>query len=179
MARKIYCDGTKLHFDVGSRIDGFVAHLLTFSDVNYVDIRPLNSNVDNLTFIQGTILKLPFEANSINSLSCLHVIEHIGLGRYGDDIDSLGYEKAASELIRVLSPGGKLYFSTPVGKECLHFDAHRVFSYETIMSIFSSLNLMEFSFVDDKSERVLKNVDLNVMYNSEYGCGLFIFQKKW
>lgn len=178
MAKKIYNSKQTTHYDVGSRIDGFVAHLLTFCKVNYVDIRPLNSKIENLNFIQGSILNLPFETESIESLSCLHVIEHIGLGRYGDPIDPLGHIKSAEELIRVLKPGGILYFSTPIGKEFLHFDAHRVFSIQTIKTMFHSLEMIEFAYLNDKSEEVLSEFVDSEINNLEYGCGLFLFKKQ-
>ena len=177
MAKKIYENSTKEHIDVGSRLDGFIGHILPYCNVKYVDIRPLVSHVPNLEFIQGTILKLPFESSSVDSLSCLHVIEHIGLGRYGDFIDGEGYIKSALELSRVLKQGGKLYFSTPIGKECLYYDAHRVFSINTILEIFKTLSLVDFAYINDKSERVIHDKDYNSANLCDYGCGLFIFTK--
>jgi SAM-dependent methyltransferase len=176
-ANKIFRSNVNLHYDIASRIDGFVAHILPFTNVKYVDIRNANSTLPNLEFIQGSILNLPFSDNSIKSLSCLHVIEHIGLGRYGDDIDPFGYEKASKELIRVLSPGGKLYIGTPIGKERLCFDAHRVFNVDTILNLFSELELIEFSAVDDLGDRIIHNADTLLSKNYNYGCGLFEFRK--
>ena len=177
-AKKIFEEKTEVHYDIGSRIDGFVAHILPFCKVNYIDIRNMESTIDNLNFIPGNILALPFENDSIDSLSCLHVIEHIGLGRYGDDVDPDGYIRAAKELSRVLSIGGKLLFGTPIGIEKLCFDAHRIFSYETIIKIFNNLELLEFNFIPDEADKIIYNADLNITHNSSYGCGLFVFTKK-
>jgi len=149
-ASRVYENKPSLHIDIASRIDGFIAHIIPFTKVKYVDIREIESTLKNLEFVKGSIVDLPFEENSILSLSCLHVIEHIGLGRYGDKIDVFGYEKAAKELSRVLAPGGNLYLGTPIGQERLCFDAHRVFSVKTILEIFSNLDLLEFSVIDDK-----------------------------
>lgn len=77
-AIKIYNSNTKVHYDVGSRIDGFIAHILPFCKVNYIDIRNVNNKIYNFKFIKGNILALPFKDNTIDSLSCLHVIEHVG-----------------------------------------------------------------------------------------------------
>jgi ubiquinone/menaquinone biosynthesis C-methylase UbiE len=166
-----------MHIDIGSRIDGFIAHILPFCKVKYVDIRPLNSQISNLEFVQGSLLELPFESNSIESLSCLHVIEHIGLGRYGDEVDSEGYIKAAIELTRVLKPGGVFYFSTPVGEETLYFDAHRIFSPNTVLDLFKDLKFIEFNLIDDLSHRIIKNASFEMANNCVFGCGLFIFTK--
>lgn len=176
-AKKIFNEKTTEHVDIASRIDGFIAHLLAYCKVTYVDIRNLQSNVENLTFIQGSILDLPYKDNSVNSLSCLHVIEHIGLGRYGDDVDALGHIKAAKELVRVLAPGGKLYFGTPIGQEKLCFDAHRIFSPHTIVDMFGSLTLLEFSLIDDIGDKINYNASFEEALKCHYGCGLFIFTK--
>ena len=122
-------------------------------------------------------MKLPYPDNWVNSLSCLHVIEHIGLGRYGDPIDPDGFSKAATELVRVLAPGGSLYFGTPIGKEKLYFDAHRVFSVETIMEIFQNLTLQEFSLINDKARGIIPNASFAEANDCSYGCGLFVFTK--
>lgn len=177
-AENIFKSKVAQHVDVGSRIDGFIAHVLPFAKVHYVDLRKINSKVRNLEFIQGSILSLPFSENSISSLSCLHVIEHIGLGRYGDEVDPEGYLKAAKELTRVLKPGGKLYLGTPVGVETLYFDAHRVFNVETVVNVFDGLDLIEFSLIDDVGEEIFEDATMENANACKYGCGLFIFTKK-
>jgi SAM-dependent methyltransferase len=176
-ASKIYKSQVDSHIDIGSRIDGFVAHLLPFCAVEYVDIRPLESNIPNFIYREGSILNLPYGKNSVKSLSCLHVIEHIGLGRYGDPIDIEGHLKSAKELMRVLKPGGRLYIGTPVGSEKLCFDAHRVFNPNTILSMFNELKLLEFSLIDDKGKEVISNADIAIAEKCKYGCGLFVFTK--
>lgn len=176
-AKKIFQSGTKHHVDIGSRIDGFVAHLLPFCSVEYVDIRPIVSPFPELIFKQGSILQLPYPDNSIDSLSCLHVIEHIGLGRYGDPIDPEGHVKAATELCRVLKPGGKLYLGTPIGREAVCFDAHRIFFVETILRIFQDLTLESFDLIDDEGKRIIENADFPSSNENKYGCGLFVLEK--
>lgn len=177
-SKLIYQSGCKFHIDIGSRVDGFVAHLLPFCKVEYVDIRPLDSPFEELKFKQGSILSLPYPDNSIDSLSCLHVIEHIGLGRYGDPIDPEGHKKAALELCRVLQPGGKLYLGTPVGKQAVYFDAHRVFFVETIVKMFNALELKRFDFIPDSGNRIVENPAYSFSNGNKYGCGLFVFEKR-
>ena len=176
-AKKIYQSGCKHHVDIGSRIDGFVAHLLPFCTVEYVDIRPIESPFPELVFKEGSIVSLPYHDNSIASLSCLHVIEHIGLGRYGDPIDPEGHIKAAKELSRVLKPGGSLYLGTPVGKETVCFDAHRIFFVETILELFSELQLESFDFITDQGNLIEFDYPKQEANKARYGCGLFLFKK--
>lgn len=176
-AKYLYECAVREHVDIGSRIDGFIGHILPFCRVTYVDLRPLVSEVDGLKFQEGSILELPFPDISISSLSCLHVIEHIGLGRYGDPVNPTGYLDAAKELTRVLKPGGRLILGTPVGKQRLCFDAHRVFAPQTILNAFGDLELVEFSLIEDSGLRVFRNASMDEASKCKYGCGLFVFKK--
>ena len=87
-ARKIFDRRPVNHIDIGSRIDGFVSHLLVFMPVSIVDIRPLYGATTGLSTIRGDATELrQFESNSVDSLSSLHAAEHFGLGRYSDSVD--------------------------------------------------------------------------------------------
>lgn len=170
--------GAKSHVDVASRMDGFIAHLLPFCAVTYVDIRPLDLDWSGFSFRRGSITQMPFESGSLATLSSLHVIEHIGLGRYGDEVDPLGYRKAAAELARVLAVGGRLLIGAPVGRERLCFDAHRVFDPATLVRAFEGLEVKEFSLiVDDGARGILRDASFDRARRCDYGCGLFVFEK--
>ena len=168
--------GVRRHVDVGSRVDGFIAHLLPFCAVEYVDIRPLHLHWPNFSFRQGAITKMPYADSSVGSLSSLHVIEHIGLGRYGDEVDAQGHKRAAAELKRVLAPGGTLLIGTPVGKEKVAFDAHRIFDPQTVRELFAELDLVEFALIDDRGD-IFRGASFEQGRACEYGCGLFEFRK--
>ncbi|RUS98508.1 hypothetical protein DSM106972_081370 [Dulcicalothrix desertica PCC 7102] len=175
-ARKIFADNPEQHWDIGSRIDGFIAHLLVFRSVKVIDIRSINSQVSGLCFQQGDITSLSLADNSIKSISCLHTIEHIGLGRYGDPIDPLGHLKGIKELQRILAPGGKLYFSAPIGKERVEFNAHRIFDPSTIIDKFSDLNLIDFAAINKQGDLV-EPAKWQDFRDVDYACGLFVFEK--
>ena len=176
-ARKIFGNSPENHVDIGSRVDGFIAHLLVFRDITVVDVRVLETNVKGLNYVQGDITCLDFDSNSLESISCLHAIEHIGLGRYGDEIDLDGWMKGLKEMQRVLQPGGKLFLGVPIGVERLCFDAHRVFSPSTIKEALDELEVTDFSFVNDEGDFVKSNVELKDVPRMDYGCGLFEFIK--
>lgn len=104
-ARKIFELKPKHHVDVGSSVKT-MGILSQFVPITIVDIRPIQLKLKGLNFIKGSILNLPFKDRSLESISSLCVVEHIGLGRYGDDIDVYGSEKAIKELKRVVKEGG-------------------------------------------------------------------------
>lgn len=160
------------HVDVGSSAKT-IGILSQFVPVTMVDIRPIELRLPNLTFRQGSILNLPFPDNAVDSLSSLCVVEHIGLGRYGDDLDPMGSEKAIRELIRVLKPGGRLYFSVPVDSENrVYFNAHRAFRRDYVLSLFESCRLI--------SERYVYGNEMTDRYDPArgFGTGLFEFTKE-
>jgi SAM-dependent methyltransferase len=142
----------------------------------FVDYRPLRVCLSNFSSLAGDIVRLPFHDKSIASLSCLHVIEHVGLGRYGDSLNPEGSQLAAAELQRVLQPGGRLFLSVPVGRERVCFNAHRVHAPSTIQSYVPALRLESFSLVDDAGQ-FREDVPFQAATHLEYGCGMFEFVK--
>lgn len=162
-----------VHVDVGSSVLT-VSVLSAFIDVAFVDRRPLESNLSGLHSLAADINQLPFAPRSVDSLSCLHVIEHIGLGRYGDPVAGQDCIRAAQALSALIAPGGRLYLSTPVGRERICFNAHRVFDPKSIIAMMDGLLLEEFSLVDD-SGRLHEFAPLESASQYDYGCGLFVF----
>lgn len=171
--RAIHRSGVRRHVDVGSRAI-YVGMLSAITRVVFVDIRPLIVDLEGYEACEGSILDLPFEDASVGSLSCLHVAEHIGLGRYGDPLDPEGTTKAARELARVVAPGGNLYFSVPVGRPRVAFNAHRIHAPEEVIDMFTGMRLVSFSAVDDHGafHAEASPVEFN---DAEYACGMFHF----
>lgn len=163
------------HVDVGSSIR-FLSMASTVTKLKFIDIRPVKIDFDNFECIQGSVLRLPFADNSIESLSCLHVAEHVGLGRYGDPLDPLGTKKACEELSRVLKAQGRLYFALPIGAPAIYFNAHRVHDPLVILEYFSDLRLLGFSAVNDQGNFV-GEARLEDYINADYACGMYVFTK--
>lgn len=176
LARKLAASRPAIHTDIASDV-GMIGVLSAFVPVEFFDIRPLDAALRGLASRKGDLAGLALLSGSIRSLSCLHVLEHVGLGRYGDPLDPEGHVKAAGELSRVLADGGDLYLSVPIGRERVCFNAHRVFSVTTIRKLFSTLELSEFSLVDD-SGRLMGGADGTDAGKNEYGCGMFHFVKR-
>ncbi len=171
------------HIDIGSRIDGFVAHVASFRHIEVMDIRALdNIGHRNISFIKADLMDEEGAQSEVtDSVSCLHAIEHFGLGRYGDPLDPNGHLKGYNNILRMLKPGGTLYISFPIGRTNeVHFNAHRVFHPRDIFGWASDqggLKLERFDFVDDRGDLHkdvnVKAVDLDVAY----GCGIYTFER--
>ncbi|MBI3562315.1 MAG: DUF268 domain-containing protein [Gammaproteobacteria bacterium] len=184
VARKIYENKPKLHVDVGSRIDGFVAHVAAFREIVVMDIRKMNTTIPNISFIQCNIMAdLPESLiGSYDSLSCLHALEHFGLGRYGDPVKYDGHVIGFNNLHKMLRPAGKMYLSIPIGPQRVEYDAHRVFSIRYILDLVSlKFTLNSFSYVDDAGDLFqdvpLLEKDIGVNFGCMYGCGIFEMSK--
>ena len=174
-AQRIAEEAPHKHVDVGSRVD-YVCFLTAVTAVTFVDIRPLEANIEGLTSVTGSVLEMPFADRTLASLSCLHVSEHIGLGRYGDPLDPAGSLKAMDELQRVLAPGGHLLFSLPVGRPRVCFDAHRVHAPTTVRERFGELELLEFAGVDDGGSFARRR-ELHELASMNYACGIYHFRR--
>jgi hypothetical protein len=169
--RRILAQRPAQHVDIASQTM-FVNLLSAVLPVTFVDYRPLEAGMAGLTCRSGDILNLPFADGSVESLSCLHVAEHIGLGRYGDPLNPLGTQQACIELARVLAPGANLYVALPVGKSRVCFNSHRIHAPQTIVEYFSGLELVEFSGVHDDGHYV-ERVSLDEFAENRYACGMF------
>jgi len=177
-ARKVKEINPPKHVDISSSLS-FCSIVSAFVPVAFYDYRPANLHLDGLTSQSANLTSLHFESNSIHSLSCMHTIEHIGLGRYGDPIDPDGDIKAINELKRVVAQGGYLIFVTPIGKKKLLFNGMRIYSYDQIINLFKDLTLVEFSLIHEYEEdgAITINASEFVADLEEYGCGCFLFKK--
>lgn len=177
-ARKVFNAGVKIHYDIGSRLDGFIAHCLPFCEMVMLDIRPLPMQIANLKFMQIDCMNMrQISDGTIPSLSSFHAIEHFGLGRYGDPVDPLGYKKAILEMKRIVCKGGEILLSVPIGIQRVEFNGHRIFDPMTIIELFDGFDLLEFSAIDDE-DALHEDVSPEDYRTLNYGCGLFQFKKQ-
>lgn len=170
-AKKIFENKPARHYDIGSQV-AMVGIISQFTPTTMIDIRPIPLKLPGLSFIKGSILALPFRDEEIASLSSICVIEHIGLGRYGDPLDPFGSEKSLTEMIRVLAPGGSLYLTVPVDSESrVYFNAHRAFTREHILRLATPLALVE--------EVYIYGSEMFETYEAAkgFGTGLYHFKK--
>ena len=184
VARKIFTAKPEKHVDIGSRVDGFVAHVASFREIEVFDIRPITTSIPGVTFKQADLMNPAVAMTDYcDSLSCLHALEHFGLGRYGDPIDPKGYESGIRNMSNILRTGGVFYLSVPVGIERVEFNAQHVFSPSTIADVAANnqLQLREFSMFSADSGWVETDASHETLVEAgkrRYGLGIFTFIKK-
>lgn len=164
------------HIDISSTLH-FCSTLSAFYPTEFYDYRPAKLTLSNLISDKADLNNLHFETGSVECISCMHTIEHIGLGRYGDVLDPEGDLRAVRELQRVTKQGGSLLLVTPVGRPRIQFNAHRIYSFEMISELFSEFELMDFSLVHD-DQTFTENADPALVQQQSYGCGCFWYKKK-
>ena len=181
VASYIYAKNPNSHLDVGSRMDGFVAHVASFRRITVLDIRSLQKSVhSNIEYIQSDATSLNSSyKKKFDSVSCLHALEHFGLGRYSDKIDPDAHIKGFKFLCDALESGGVLYLSVPVSIETrVEFNAHRVFDVNEpiLWGKNNSMTLVRFDCVDDHG-----NLHLNCNFihasKQRFGLGIYSFKK--
>lgn len=179
-ARKLVALNPPIHYDISSH-SYFIGVLSALIPIRYFEYRHVPINLPGLETASADICCLPFADASIASLSCMHTVEHIGLGRYGDPLDYDGDLKAMKELKRVVAAGGHLLFVVPIGKPArIEFNAHRIFAYEDIVSFFTpEMKLEEFSLIsyDNTGKYALTTHASEEECSANYALGCFHFSR--
>ena len=183
VARKVFENRPSRHLDIGSRVDGFVAHVASFREIEVCDVRPQRSTARNIRFRQADLSDegaWPL-IDYCDSISSLHAIEHIGLGRYGDPVDYLGHVRALSNIWRALQPNGKFYFSVPMGSQRVEYDGQRVFQLEYLLTLLDRYVVDSFSYVADDGDlhenAPLDKASIESSFGCKYGCAIFELTK--
>lgn len=183
VAQMIYRANPRKHVDIGSRVDGFVAHVASFRELEVFDVRPIASNVPNVIFRQADLMSLPEDMVACcDSLSCLHALEHFGLGRYNDPLNPEGYRDGLENMAKLLKTGGLMYLSVPIGIERVEFNANRVFDPRKLLVLAktSSLELMHLNVVSQGGgfrELEITDANLTMLAQQSYSLGIFVFRK--
>nr|WP_321404161.1 DUF268 domain-containing protein [uncultured Desulfobacter sp.] len=186
VAQYIYKAAPEKHVDIGSRIDGFVGHVASFREIEVFDVRPVRARVPGVKFRQENLMAKKFSVGHegyCDSLSCLHAIEHFGLGRYGDPIVPDGYKNGIVNMAKMLQTGGTFYLSTPIGKEQVMFNANWIFNFNMIVRCAkdNELRLIKLVIVHPETgpaEVPLNSPEIENLAKSSYHLVLFVFQKR-
>jgi hypothetical protein len=189
VARWIYDASPVKHVDVGSRVDGFVAHVASFREIEVFDVRTIDTIVPGIIFRQADLMDAQqlavFTAGDgyCDSLSCLHALEHFGLGRYGDPVDVNGYKKGFMNLIKLLKPEGTFYLAVPIGKMRVEFNANWVFDPRVLIDLARSceMSLVRMATIGSEVVGLQMHEPSDALFSklatSEYNLGIFVFKK--
>lgn len=185
VAREIYARKPRRHIDLGSSVHGFVSAVASFRDIEVIDVRPMHVELPGVSFLQLDAGRpSPEFLECADSISCLHALEHFGLGRYGDEVDVDGWLKGLDFMTRLLEPDGVLYLSVPAGQvQRIEFNAHRVFSIPYLRRVLQEdYDVEHLSFVTDDG-RLVSNVDLESReaastFHAHYGCAIWTLRKR-
>ena len=188
VAREIFETNPHKHVDIGSRVDGFVAHVASFREIEVFDVRPITTNVPGIVFRKADLMNRvsisSYAGNNgyCDSLSCLHALEHFGLGRYGDPIDPNGYRYGIENMALLLKHNGFFYLSIPIGWERVEFNANRIFNPLDIIILAKKYNLRLQKVIQISRDGYIKEILINdsvieKLAMEEYNLGVFIFQK--
>ena len=187
VARAIHAAKPVKHVDIGSRVDGFVAHVASFREIEVFDVRPISTAVPGVVFRQADLMNptsLPTTDGGgyCDSLSCLHAIEHFGLGRYGDPVNPQGYQRGIANMAQLLQPGGTFYLSTPIGQERVEFNANWVFDPRSIVRCAEAAGMTLQKLIvitpdNGPQEAAIDTATLADLALPRYQLGLFIFTK--
>ena len=184
VARKVFQNNPVRHVDIGSRIDGFVAHVASFREIEVLDVRDLHLGLPSVRFTRADLSAKDFPLTDYcDSLSCLHALEHFGLGRYGDPVDYDGHLVGWENMHRILKKGGKFYFSVPIGAQHIEFNAHRVFSVVYLLHLMEKrYDIESFAYINDRQEFIadapLDEASIRSNFGCRYGCGVFELTKR-
>ena len=179
VAQWIFAANPERHVDVGSRVDGFVAHVAAFRSIDVLDIRPVRSSATGITFHQRDIMVADAAwEECCDSLSCLHTIEHFGLGRYNDSVDPDGWRTGWHNLVRMVRPGGTVYLSTMIGPQRIEFDAHRIFAVPTLLALVAdTCDVVDVAYIDDIGELHIgadaTSEEARRSFDCQSGCVIF------
>jgi len=106
----------------------------------------------DLNSIKGDVRKTDFESNFFDVVTAVSTIEHVGLGRYGDQKDNDGDKESVQEIRRILKPNGTLFLTVPFGKRCIT-SSYRVYDKEGLETLLSGFKIIkaDFFLANDKT----------------------------
>jgi SAM-dependent methyltransferase len=184
VAQQVFSTNPNRHVDIGSRVDGFAAHVASFREIEIFDIRPITSNVPGMVFRQADLMNpIDVPESYCDSLSCLHALEHFGLGRYGDPINPEGHIIGLHNMVKILKPGGVFYLSSPIGLERVEFNGQRVFDPQKLVQLAAEQGLLLKSFSSVQLGGVLQEandiaLEIARLGKNRYALGVFTFIKQ-
>lgn len=134
--------------DVGSTSCEMFYQILPKSiEINGINLNPQKNNNPNIKLQHGDIRNTDYENNYFDCITCISVLEHIGVsGRYNSDEDQEGDKKAMKEIHRILKPNGNLLLTIPYGAKDV-LPINKLYNKERIQKLFNDFEILEQKFL--------------------------------
>jgi hypothetical protein len=117
-----------------------VAELIT------VEYTPISTSYPNLTVMtpaQVADLYLHGLWKPVDFIFSFSSIEHDGLGRYGDQLNPWGDVETMARLHCLLHDDGFMFLSIPTGRDCMVWNAHRIYGRYRLRVLFQDWWLLK------------------------------------
>lgn len=137
--------------DIGCRYSLLPIQLASLGhDVYGIDINEYKKRHPNFTFCRGDILKSPFKPTSFDVIISLSTLEHIGLGRYGDQPNKKGDIQTVQQIYRLLKKKGVFILTVPFGK-AVDTKWYRVYDKDRIKTLIEEFTIAKQKVFIDKN----------------------------
>jgi 2-polyprenyl-3-methyl-5-hydroxy-6-metoxy-1,4-benzoquinol methylase len=151
--------------------------------VTAVDLREIEYEMPNVTFVRQNFLKIDFGDNRFDVIMNCSFIEHVGLkDRYGSTESPDGDLIAMHALGRLLSPRGRMVLTIPIGRDAELAPFHRVYGGQRLPRLLADYRILEEEYwhkaEDRKWRECRKETAMETRGSFEfYALGLFVLER--
>lgn len=132
--------------DIGCGYSNFPVRLASMGySVTAVDLQKYTFEHPNLRFVQGDINKLSLGVGKFDIVTCISVLEHVGLDVYGGEVDPRGDRLALKSIHKLLKKRGRLILTMPFGQESRSF-SYRSYSWAQVKDLLAQFKIRDTHF---------------------------------
>jgi hypothetical protein len=129
------------------RVDTYNLHVTDYNEIKYEDTTAVD-------FIP--MHRLMYESYDV--AIAISVIEHSGLGRYGDALDEDGDIRGMAFYRAMLSLGGLMFLAVPIGLDNIIGNQHRIYGRKRLPKLLKGWKMIDsFGFEDHLLDRDTKD----------------------
>lgn len=127
---------------MGSNVPWYEAVILAYGGSPV--IIEYNKIVSQHPSIQAmTVAEYEESLEQFDAILSISSYEHDGLGRYGDPIQPDGDLQAMEKTKKMLKPKGILFLAVPIGRDCLVWNAHRIYGEKRLPMLLTGWKVLD------------------------------------
>lgn len=115
--------------------------------VYVVDTREYHEKHPNITSVKKDINSVDFSENDLDEITCVSVLEHIGMSAYGDPAYKAGDEMTIKKFTHILKSSGRLLITMPFAGEYKvlpwNDTYEKIYNYNSITTLFKNWKLIK------------------------------------